>query len=127
MGYLDEVGRLWMMQRRTDLIVSGGENVYPSEVEGVLLRHPAVAAVCVVGVPDAEWGEAVTAVIQLHPEASATPEEIRAFCRDHLAGYKCPKHVLFVDALPLTASGKIARQAVKERLAGGAWRENRMG
>lgn len=127
MGYLDEAGRLWMMQRRTDLIVSGGENVYPSEVEGVLLRHPAVAAVCVVGVPDAEWGEAVTAVIQLHPEASATPEEIRAFCRDHLAGYKCPKHVLFVDALPLTASGKIARQAVKERLAGGAWRENRMG
>lgn len=122
MGYLDEAGRLWMMQRRTDLIVSGGENVYPSEVEGVLLRHPAVAAVCVVGTPDAEWGEVVTAVIQPREDATCDADEIRAFCRQHLAGYKCPKRIVFVEALPLTASGKIARHTVKEWLARGQWR-----
>nr|WP_290670182.1 o-succinylbenzoate--CoA ligase [Ardenticatena sp.] len=119
MGYLDDAGRLWMMQRRTDLIVSGGENVYPSEVEGVLLRHPAVEAVCVVGMPDAEWGEVVTAVIQPREKAACDVDDIRAFCRRHLAGYKCPKRIVVVEALPLTASGKIARQIVKERLVSG--------
>lgn len=113
LGYFDEAGRLWVVQRRTDLILSGGENVYPAEVEAVLLRHPAVEAACVVGVEDAEWGQRVVALVQRAPHAQVEVGVLQAFCREHLAGYKCPRAIWFVDALPLTASGKVDRKAAQ--------------
>jgi O-succinylbenzoic acid--CoA ligase len=116
-GYLDDDGDLWIVQRRSDLIVSGGENVYPAEVEAVLKSHPAVANACVVGVPDVEWGQKVAAMVQLESTKSLTVAELLAFCHDQLAHYKQPRLVKFVATLPLTASGKIARQTVMAQLA----------
>jgi O-succinylbenzoic acid--CoA ligase len=114
LGYLDADGDLWLVQRRSDLIVSGGENVYPAEVEGALRGHPAVEAVCVVGVADAEWGQRVAALVVRCGEVTA--EELIEYGRDHLAGYKLPRLIQFVPELPLTASGKVARQTAREWL-----------
>ena len=111
-GYLDEDGDLFIVQRRSDLIVSGGENVYPAEVEGVLRQHPAVKDAVVIGVPDVEWGQQVVAAIELAEAATTAEDELTVFCRERLAGYKLPKRWMFVDALPQTASGKIQRSAV---------------
>lgn len=113
LGYLDGEGDLWLVQRRADLIVSGGENVYPAEVEGVLHQHPAVAEVCVIGLPDAEWGQRVAAAVVLKPAAEVTAAELLAFARQQLAGYKQPRRIHFAETLPLTASGKIRREAVR--------------
>lgn len=120
MGRVDSDGDLFVLQRRADLIVSGGENIYPVEVETVLRDHPAVADVCVVGLPDAEWGQRCAAAVQLHAGKTVTRDELLAFSRGRLAGYKQPsaKHIRFVDALPETASGKIARQAVRTMFEG---------
>jgi O-succinylbenzoic acid--CoA ligase len=115
-GYLDADGDLWLVQRRTDLIVSGGENVYPAEVENVLIQHHAVAAVCVVGLPSEEWGQQVAAAVVLKSGASVDAVELQSFCRQHLAGYKCPRKIAFVPELPLTASGKVSRRLVAEML-----------
>ncbi len=122
MGRLDADGDLYVVQRRTDMIVSGGENIYPAEVEAALREHPAVADVCVVGLPDAEWGQRCAAVVQLRSGETLSPEALLAFSRTRLAGYKQPAANLirFVDALPQTASGKIARQEVERQLAGWA-------
>ncbi len=111
-GYVDAAGDLWLVQRRSDLIVTGGENVYPAEVEAVLRAHPAVDDACVVGLPHPEWGQQVAAALVL--KAAATPEDIIAFSRARLAGYKQPRRVRFVEALPQTASGKIKRNEVVE-------------
>ena len=111
-GYLDEEGDLWLLQRRSDLIVSGGENVYPAEVEAVLRTHPAVAEVCVVGLPDPTWGQQVAAAIVLRAGAAADEAVLIAHCRAQLAGYKLPRRIVFVAALPQTASGKIERKRV---------------
>lgn len=117
-GYLDEDGDLWLLQRRSDLIVTGGENVYPAEVEAVLKRHPSVEAVCVVGVPHPEWGQQVAAMVVLRATGrdddapSPSADDLIAFCRGALAGYKIPRQIRFADALPLTASGKIERKQV---------------
>lgn len=116
-GYLDDEGDLWLVQRRSDIVISGGENVYPSEVEAALRQHPAVADACVVGVPDAEWGQRVAAMIQIRPSLSVTEVEIAEFLRGHLAGYKRPRLIEFVESLPQTASGKIERRTVVERLS----------
>lgn len=117
-GYLDGDGDLWLVQRRTDLIVTGGENVYPAEVEGVLRVHTAVAAVCVVGVPHPEWGQQVAAMVVLVEETAVSAADLIQFCRQHLASYKIPRHIQFVAQLPLTASGKIQRQRVAALLQG---------
>ncbi|GAB4575183.1 MAG: o-succinylbenzoate--CoA ligase [Anaerolineae bacterium] len=114
LGRLDAAGNLWLVQRRSDLIVSGGENVYPAEVENVLLRHPAIQAACVVGVPHPEWGQQVAAAIVRTPGRALTAEEVVRHVRQHLAGYKQPRRILFVDALPQTASGKINRRSVMD-------------
>ncbi len=116
MGYLDDDGDLWIVQRRSDLIVSGGENVYPSEVEAVLRECTAVSQACVVGIPHPEWGQQVAAMVQLKPGQSVTKSELLAFSRERLAGYKIPRLVQFVTALPQTASGKIARGKVAEMM-----------
>lgn len=123
-GYLDDDGDLWLVQRRSDLIISGGENVYPAEVEAVLRRHPAVAAVCVVGVADPEWGQRVAAAVVRRPGTTATAEELIAFSRQHLAGYKLPREIRFAADLPQTGSGKIQRHGVAQLLAAGSLPEN---
>jgi long-chain acyl-CoA synthetase len=114
-GAFDEHGYLYILDRSKDMVVSGGNNVYPREVEEVIITHPAVANVVVIGIPDDYWGEAVHAVVVLEPGATATPEEIIAHCGDHLAGYKKPKGVDFVDELPVSAYGKILRREVREK------------
>ena len=115
-GYLDEAGDLWVLDRRSDLIVSGGENVYPAEVERVLRQHPAVALACVVGLPHPDWGQQVTAVVTLVQPGATTAEELLAHCRQNLAGYKQPRTLVLVDEMPLTASGKVQRRRVAEQL-----------
>lgn len=115
-GYLDENGHLWLVQRRNDIIISGGENIYPSEVENVFLQHPSVAAVCVVGISDPEWGQRVAAMVKQHHGKSRTRNELLEFGRKNLAGYKLPWVLQFVDQLPQTASGKIHRRLVAEQL-----------
>jgi acyl-CoA synthetase (AMP-forming)/AMP-acid ligase II len=108
-------GYLYILDRAKDMIISGGENIYPAEVEAVLARHPAVAEAAVVGVPDAVWGEAVHAVIIPRPGASASAEEIIAWCRDELAHFKCPKTVEFADSLPRTTTGKVLKRELRAR------------
>jgi O-succinylbenzoic acid--CoA ligase len=115
LGYLDGDGDLYVVDRRDDLIISGGENVYPAEVEAILCRHPAVADAAVVAVADAEWGQAVGAAVVLRPGASAAPEDLRAFCGGRLARYKTPRHVWFVAALPRSAGGKLLRREIREQ------------
>ncbi|MGB7337803.1 MAG: o-succinylbenzoate--CoA ligase [Phototrophicaceae bacterium] len=112
-GYLDAEGDLFLVQRRSDLIVTGGENVYPAEVEAVLRQMPAIAQIAVVGISDAEWGQKVAAAIVLADQQTVSEHDISDFARQHLAGYKIPRVIRFVDALPLTASGKIQRGAVQ--------------
>jgi O-succinylbenzoic acid--CoA ligase len=112
LGYLDGDGDLWLVQRRTDLIVTGGENVYPAEVEAVLKQHPGVAAACVVGLPHPQWGQQVAALIVPRPEQIVIPEELIAFARHYLAGYKIPRLIRLADTLPQTSSGKIERRKV---------------
>ena len=112
-GHLDEDGFLYVVDRVKDLIIRGGFNVFPRDVEDVLLGHPAVNAVAVVGRPDAKSGEEVIAVVSLAPGAEATPEELIEFARGRLAKYKYPREVLVVDAVPLTSVGKTDRKAVR--------------
>ena len=115
MGYLDKDGYLFLMDRKADMIVTGGENVYPKETEDILYQHPAVAMAAVVSAPDKRWGERVQAVVVLKPEKQATEEELIAYCKERLAGYKCPKAVAFWPQLPTTAVGKILRKDVKKK------------
>jgi len=113
MGYLDDNGYLFIMDRSKDMIISGGENIYPREIEEVLIRHPAVREVSVIGVPDAKWGEAIKAVVALVPGQSSTENELIAFCKEHIASYKKPKSVDFVEALPKNNYGKILKRELR--------------
>ena len=119
MARRDPHGYIHLVDRKSNMIISGGENIYPSEVEGVLGAHPGVKDVAVIGVPDAKWGEAVRAVIVLHDGQQASEAEMLDFCRDRLAGYKRPRSILFVaDAeMPRTATGKILHRTLREQLA----------
>ena len=118
-GYVDDEGYLFLTDRIKDMIVTGGENVYPVEVEEALSQHPAVDEVAVVGVPDERWGETVKALIVLRAGATATPEELVAFARERIAGYKLPRIIEFVDDLPRTPSGKVLKRELRERHAAG--------
>jgi o-succinylbenzoate---CoA ligase len=113
LGYIDDEGFLYVRDRIDDMIVTGGENVVPSEVEEVLLQHPAVADAAVVGREDPEWQQAVTAVVVLAPGAEATADDLRHHCAATLAGYKVPKRVELAAALPRTPSGKLMRRALR--------------
>jgi O-succinylbenzoic acid--CoA ligase len=113
LGYIDDEGFLYVRDRIDDMIVTGGENVVPSEVEEVLLQHPGVADAAVVGREDPEWQQAVTAVVVLAPGAEVTPDELRHHCAATLAGYKVPKRVELAAALPRTPSGKLMRRALR--------------
>ncbi|HKT95528.1 MAG TPA: AMP-binding protein [Paraburkholderia sp.] len=111
---VDDEGYLYLVDRKKDMIISGGFNVYPTEVESVLYRHPDVFEACVIGVPDATWGESVKAVIALKAGAQAQPEDIIAHCRTLIADYKTPKSIEFVRELPKNPNGKLARKLVRE-------------
>jgi acyl-CoA synthetase (AMP-forming)/AMP-acid ligase II len=113
-GTLDDAGYLYVQDRVKDMIVSGGENVYPSVVEHVLSQHPAVAEAAVIGVPDERWGETVKAIVVLRPGAAATTEELIAFCHGRLAGFERPRSVDFAEALPRTATGKVLKRVLRE-------------
>jgi len=113
-GYLDENGYLYIHDRIKDMIISGGENVYPAEVESALCDHPDVAEAAVIGVPDDRWGEAVKAIVVMKPGKSATAADIISFTRDRIAGFKTPKTVDFIEALPRNPSGKILRRQLRD-------------
>jgi len=118
MGYVDEDGFLFLTDRSANLIISGGVNIYPAEVDAVLLEHPAVADAAVIGVPNEEWGEEVLAVIELRagvPPSSELADELIAFCRRRLARYKCPRRVEFVVRLPRQDNGKIYKRLLRDR------------
>jgi len=115
LGILDAEGYLYVLDRRDDLIVSGGENVYPAEVEATLLAHPAVAEAGVVGMDDPAWGQVPVAYVVPRPGLPVTPDALIAFCRERLARYKVPARVTLVDALPRNASGKLLRRELRER------------
>jgi acyl-CoA synthetase (AMP-forming)/AMP-acid ligase II len=113
LGHIDEEGFLYVKDRIDDLIVSGGENVIPAEVEEVLLRHPEVADAAVIGREDPEWQQAVTAVVVLESGSQLTPDDLRRHCGESLAGFKVPKRVELAAALPRTPSGKLMRRALR--------------
>src|SRR5205814_9330116 len=113
-GYLDDEGFVYLYDRVKDMIVSGGENVYPAEVENVLMSHPGVADVAVIGVPDEKWGETPKAVVVKAEGHDPTPDELIAYTKERLAGFKCPKTVDFTDALPRNPSGKLLKREIRE-------------
>ncbi|MDE2431092.1 MAG: AMP-binding protein, partial [Burkholderiales bacterium] len=113
-GYLDEDGFVFIMDRMKDMIISGGENVYSSEVENAVTQHPAVAACAVIGIPDEKWGELVHAVVVLKANAQVSEAELVEHCKQKIAGYKCPRSVAFVAALPISGAGKILKKDLRE-------------
>lgn len=113
-GYFDEDGYLFIHDRVKDMIVSGGENIYPAEVENAVFSHPEVADAAVIGIPSERWGEEVKACVVLAPGANTSPAEIIAHCREKIAGYKCPKSVDFITEMPRNPSGKILRRQLRE-------------
>lgn len=112
-GFLDDEGYLYIHDRVKDMIVSGGENIYPAEVENGLFSHPDIADVAVVGVPDEKWGEAVKAIVVLQAGASEDPASIIAHARENIAGYKVPKSIDYIDVLPRNPSGKVLRRELR--------------
>jgi acyl-CoA synthetase (AMP-forming)/AMP-acid ligase II len=113
-GFFDAEGYLYIHDRVKDMIVSGGENIYPAEVENAVMGHPGVADVAVIGVPDDRWGEAVKAIIVKKPGVDPTPAEIISFARERIAGYKLPKSVDFIEVLPRNPSGKVLRRELRQ-------------
>jgi O-succinylbenzoic acid--CoA ligase len=118
-GRLDEEGYLYVLDRRNDLIISGGENVYPAEVEAALLSYPQVEEAGVIGQPDEQWGQVVAAFVKPRSGATLNEEELIAYCQDRLARYKLPRKIYFVaESLPRNATGKLLRRSLREILAG---------
>jgi acyl-CoA synthetase (AMP-forming)/AMP-acid ligase II len=116
-AHRDADGYIYISDRKTDMIITGGINVYPKEVEEVIYRHPGVLECAVVGLPDPEWGEAVTAVVAPRPGARVDPDEVVDLCRRELAGYKKPRRVVFVEEIPRNPSGKVLKRILRERLS----------
>jgi len=114
-GKFDDKGYLYLLDRSKDVIITGGNNVYPREVEEIIVQHPAVANVVVIGIPDDYWGEAVHAVVMLEPGKNCTDKDVIAFCSQYMAGYKKPKAVDFVSEFPVSGYGKILRREIRDR------------
>jgi acyl-CoA synthetase (AMP-forming)/AMP-acid ligase II len=121
-AYVDDDGYYYIADRKIDMVISGGVNIYPAEVEAALFEHPAVEDVAVIGVPNEEFGEEVKAVVKLRPGAGATEAEIIDFVRERIAGYKCPKSVDFVDDFPRDPAGKSQKRRLREKYWSGAGR-----
>jgi len=117
-GYLDDDGYLFVLGRGDDVIIRGGENISPSEIEDALLRHPAVVGAAVVGLPDVEWGERVAAMVTVSDTAATDPDALRAWSKEHLGSIKTPEVIVVTDELPQTPTGKILRRVVKDQLQG---------
>ena len=113
-GYLDADGFLYVTDRIKDMIISGGENVYSTEVENAILTHPAVQLCAVIGIPDEKWGEAVHAVIVVRPGHELSVDAVHAHCRERIASYKCPRSVEFRADMPLSAAGKLLKYKLRE-------------
>jgi acyl-CoA synthetase (AMP-forming)/AMP-acid ligase II len=122
-GYLDADDYLFITDRVKDMVVTGGENVYPAEVEAALATHPAIAEVAVIGVPDAKWGEAVKAIVVPRAGEPPEPAELIAHARERIAGYKLPKSIDFVAALPRNATGKVMKHELRARYWAGRERQ----
>jgi acyl-CoA synthetase (AMP-forming)/AMP-acid ligase II len=116
MGWMDADGYLYLAGRKDDLIIRGGENIAPAEVEAVLQTHPAIEEVAVVGVPDVEWGEQVAAIVAPKAGSTLTADEVSDWCRQRLASFKKPEMVYFVSELPRNPMGKVLRQDLREQL-----------
>ena len=116
LGFREKDGYITLCGRSKDLIISGGLNIYPPEVERVLIEHPAVNTCAVIGCPDQEWGEKVTAVVVLNQGKSMTSEALIRFCRERIAPYKSPKSVVFMDDLPRNAMGKIQKAELRKKV-----------
>lgn len=114
LGYMDEEGYLFIVDRLKDMIVSGGENVYSNEVENAVASHPAVSACAVIGVPSDEWGEAVHAIVVLKPGYSLALSDLDAYCRKVIAGYKCPRSLQIVESLPISGAGKLLKAELRK-------------
>jgi fatty-acyl-CoA synthase/long-chain acyl-CoA synthetase len=114
MAYFDEEGYVYICDRKKDMIISGGMNIYPAEIEATLEQHPDVADVAVIGIPSDEWGESVHAIVVPRPGAALAQEDVISFSRKHLAGYKLPRSVAFADEIPRTGSGKILKRVLRE-------------
>ncbi|MDM5292789.1 o-succinylbenzoate--CoA ligase [Peribacillus simplex] len=119
LGYLDEEGYLYVLDRRSDLIISGGENVYPAEVENVLCKHPDIFEAGVTGIDDEKWGQVPLAFVVLHQGAEANESELLEYCREYLAAYKIPRNVIFCQELPRNGASKLLRRELKKRM--GEW------
>lgn len=117
LGSRDDAGNLTLRDRKNDMIVTGGENVYSIEVENALAEHPGVAQVVVVGVPDDTWGERITAAVVRRPGNELDEAALVLHARDRIARYKVPKQIVFMDALPTTASGKVRKDLIRRDLA----------
>jgi long-chain acyl-CoA synthetase len=117
-GVMDAHGYLYVIDRLKDMVITGGENVYPAEVESTLTSHPAVSMCAVIGLPHEKWGEAVHAIVVLKPGAQASAEELSAHCHALISGYKCPKTYEFRDKLPLTAAGKVQKTELRKIATG---------
>ncbi|MCO5090738.1 class I adenylate-forming enzyme family protein [Bosea sp. (in: a-proteobacteria)] len=115
MAYLDEQGYVFLVDRKKDMIITGGENVYCREVENAIERHPAVHEVAVIGVPDEKWGESVRAIVALRPQTALSEAELIRFAREQIAHYKAPKSVIFVDELPRLQTGKVSKVKLREQ------------
>jgi fatty-acyl-CoA synthase len=113
---IDTEGFIYIVDRKKDMMISGGENIYPAEIEDVLYRHPAIADVAVIGVPHEKWGEAPRAIVVLKPGARLTAQDLVAFCDGRLARYKIPRSVAFVDVLPRNAAGKVLKRVLREQV-----------
>ncbi len=119
LGYVDEDGYFYIVGRKKEMIIRGGENIYPKEAEEILYRHPDILEAAVVGIPDKIWGEEVMAFVVLNEGAELSDEEVIRYCREHLADFKCPRKVAFVKSFPKTATGKIQKSKIVEEYAKG--------
>jgi fatty-acyl-CoA synthase len=113
---MDNEGYVRITGRRKEMIIRGGENIYPREIEDLLFTHPKVAEAAVFGVPDSFFGEEVAAWIQLQPDQSMTADEVRQFCKDKIAHFKIPKHIRFTDEFPMTVTGKVQKFRMREKM-----------
>lgn len=110
---MDEEGFIYVIDRKKDMLISGGENIYPAEIEEVLYTHPDILECAVIGVPDETWGESVKAIIVLKPDRKISSEDIINYCKHYLASYKKPKEIEFVKVLPRNTSGKVLKQVLR--------------
>lgn len=120
LAWMDEDGYFYFAGRKKDMIISGGENIYPAEVEEVLYKHPKILEAAIIGIPDPDWGERVMAIIVMKAGEKMTPEEVIEFCRQNMASFKKPRQVKFVDELPKSSTNKVLKYVLRERYAQGS-------